>query len=118
MKRTSTTGPMDAAEISSAKALLRLLAWLSPAFPVGSFSYSHGLERAVHDGLVTDAADLREWIEQLLRYGTGWNDAVLFAEAGASLRPAEASPNSPCLRKRLPDRASGTWSRCFKERLF
>jgi len=61
--------------------VLRLMAWLSPAFPVGSFSYSHGLERAVHDDLVTSAPDLREWIEQLLRNGSGWNDAVLFAEA-------------------------------------
>ena len=70
-------GPGD----TSALPVLRLMAWLSPAFPVGSFSYSHGLERAVHDGLVADAADLREWIEQLLRNGSGWNDAVLFAEA-------------------------------------
>jgi len=61
--------------------LLRLLAWLSPAFPVGSFSYSHGLERAVHDGLVRDANELRQWLAALVEYGSGWNDAVLFAEA-------------------------------------
>jgi urease accessory protein len=57
------------------------MAWLSPAFPVGSFSYSHGLERAAHDRLVSNAAELREWIEQLVKNGSGWNDAVLFAEA-------------------------------------
>jgi len=62
-------------------ALLRLMAWLSPAFPVGSFSYSHGLERAVHDVAVADDADLRAWIEALLRHGSGWNDAVLMAES-------------------------------------
>ena len=67
--------------ITTEGALYRLMAWLSPAFPVGSFSYSHGLERAAHDGLVSTAAELREWIEQLLRHGSGWNDAVLFAEA-------------------------------------
>jgi len=61
--------------------VLRLMAWLSPAFPVGSFSHSHGLERAVHDGLVTDAGSLREWLEALLSWGSGWNDAVLFCEA-------------------------------------
>lgn len=62
-------------------ALLRLMAWLSPAFPVGSFSYSHGLEAAVHLELVTDVSGLREWLVDLLSHGSAWNDAVLFAEA-------------------------------------
>jgi urease accessory protein len=75
------------AEAAASTALLRLMAWLSPAFPVGSFSYSHGLERAVHDGLVRNAADLQEWLTALIEYGSGWNDAVLFAEA---MRRAEA----------------------------
>jgi len=44
------------------KALLRLMAWLSPAFPIGGFAYSGGLERAVHDGLVRDAAGLGGWL--------------------------------------------------------
>jgi urease accessory protein len=65
----------------SATTLLRLMAWLSPAFPVGSFSYSHGLERAVHDGLVTNADELRDWLVSLMEYGSVWNDAVLLAEA-------------------------------------
>ena len=76
-------------------ALLRLMAWLSPAFPVGSFSYSHGLERAVHDGLVADAAGLSDWIAALLTKGSGWNDAVLLAEswrqASAGIAPHEAA---------------------------
>jgi urease accessory protein len=62
-------------------ALLRLMAWLSPAFPVGGFAYSHGLERAVHDGLVADAGSLGGWLETLVEMGSGWNDAVLFAES-------------------------------------
>ena len=62
-------------------ALLRLMAWLSPAFPVGGFSYSHGLERAVHDGLVADSGSLAAWLETLVEMGSGWNDAVLFTEA-------------------------------------
>ncbi|MBZ9669831.1 urease accessory protein UreF [Mesorhizobium sp. ES1-3] len=61
-------------------ALLRLMAWLSPAFPVGGFAYSHGLERAVHDGLVSDGDSLASWLETLVEMGSGWNDAVLFAE--------------------------------------
>jgi urease accessory protein len=63
------------------QSLLRLMAWLSPAFPVGGFAYSGGLERAVHDGLVTDAGNLHAWLETLLENGTWWNDAVLMAEA-------------------------------------
>jgi urease accessory protein len=65
----------------STVALLRLMAWLSPAFPVGGFSYSHGLERAVHDGLIADRDDLAGWLQTLVELGSGWNDAVLFAES-------------------------------------
>lgn len=63
------------------QALLRLMAWLSPAFPIGGFAWSGGLERAVHDRLVRDAADLRAWISTVLAHGSLWNDAVLFCEA-------------------------------------
>lgn len=62
-------------------ALLRLLTWLSPAFPVGAFVWSGGLERAVHDRWVGDADGLKSWIETTLFHGAGWNDAVFFAEA-------------------------------------
>jgi urease accessory protein len=62
-------------------ALLRLMTWLSPVFPVGGFAYSHGLERAVHDGLASDRAELEAWLVMLLEIGSAWNDAVLFAEA-------------------------------------
>jgi urease accessory protein len=61
--------------------LLHLLAVMSPAFPVGSFAYSHGLEWAIDAGDVADAEDVRQWIESLLVQGSGWNDAVLFAAA-------------------------------------
>jgi urease accessory protein len=61
--------------------LLQLLAFMSPAFPVGGFAYSHGLERAIDDGVVTSADEAREWIASLLVHGSGWNDAVLFAQA-------------------------------------
>jgi urease accessory protein len=62
-------------------ALLRLMAWLSPAFPVGGFAYSHGLERAAHDGLVANGESLAGWLETLVEMGSAWNDAVLFTEA-------------------------------------
>jgi urease accessory protein len=72
---TATTMP------DAPAAQLRLMAFLSPAFPVGGFSYSHGLERAAFDGLLPDADALREWLADLIAFGSGWNDAVLFAEA-------------------------------------
>ena len=58
---------------------LPLLVWLSPAFPVGAFAYSHGLEWAVEAGDVRDAATLRNWISDLLAHGAARNDAVLLA---------------------------------------
>lgn len=57
--------------------LLRLLTWLSPAFPVGSFGYSHGLETAIREGAVTDPRTLSGWIIGLLEHGSGWTDSVL-----------------------------------------
>jgi urease accessory protein len=58
---------------------LQLLAFMSPAFPIGSFAYSHGLERAIDDGMVKSGDDVRAWVEALLVHGSGWNDAVLFS---------------------------------------
>jgi urease accessory protein len=62
-------------------ALYRLLAWLSPAYPIGAFTYSHGLETAVEEGRVRDRADLEAWLALVLRHGGGWTDAVLLAHA-------------------------------------
>lgn len=67
--------------MTEAATLARLMTWLSPAFPVGSFAYSHGLERAIHDGLIRDRQSLLGWLETLLEQGSAWNDAVLLAEA-------------------------------------
>jgi len=66
---------------ATTSALLRLMTWLSPAFPVGAFAYSHGLERAIDERLVRDRASLIAWLEVLLKRGSAWNDAVLLAEA-------------------------------------
>jgi urease accessory protein len=63
------------------QSLVRLMTWLSPAFPVGAFAYSGGLEAAVCAGIVNDADELRGWLETLLGNGPIWNDAVLLAEA-------------------------------------
>lgn len=60
---------------------LLLHQWLSPAFPVGAFSYSHGLETAVAQDMVTDAATARHWIATSLEHGAGQSDAILLAAA-------------------------------------
>ncbi|HEX8167743.1 MAG TPA: urease accessory UreF family protein [Beijerinckiaceae bacterium] len=60
---------------------LPLMVWLSPAFPVGAFAYSHGLEWAHEAGDVADAAGLEGWLSDLLGHGAARNDAILFASA-------------------------------------
>jgi urease accessory protein UreF len=57
----------------------RLMIWLSPAFPVGSFAYSHGLEWAAHVGTLTDRATLEDWIGDLITHGSLGTDMVLLA---------------------------------------
>lgn len=63
------------------QALYRLLTWLSPAYPVGAFAYSQGMETAIARGIVTDLASTRDWIEDGLTSGSLWSDAVIFARA-------------------------------------
>ena len=74
----------------SASALYRLMAWLSPAYPVGAFSYSSGIEWAVEAGDIADAAALRDWLTVMLTDGGGFADALLFAHAH---RAAESDDN-------------------------
>jgi urease accessory protein len=59
--------------------LYKLMTWLSPAYPVGAFSYSSGLEWAVEAGDVLDAAGLEAWLTVIIGTGSGWCDAVFFA---------------------------------------
>jgi urease accessory protein len=66
--------------------LLRLQSWLSPAFPTGSYSYSHGLEWAVEAGHINDPKSLVDWLEADLCYGSGRNEAIFFSEAWRSAR--------------------------------
>src|SRR5262245_19273734 len=67
-----------------ALALFRLQRWLSPAFPIGSYSYSHALEWAVEAGHVLDRKTLVDWLEAGLRYGSGRNEAIFFSTAWSS----------------------------------
>ncbi len=71
------------------QALLRLLAWLSPAFPVGAFAYSHGLEWAVEAGDITDQNSLLAWVRDVLRHGAGRSDLILLRQAHRASGDAE-----------------------------
>jgi urease accessory protein len=61
--------------------LYRLLAWLSPAFPTGAFSYSHGLEAAAAGGAVYNRATLERWIGAIVTRGSGRIDAAILCDA-------------------------------------
>ena len=101
----------------AAFAELPLLVWLSPAFPVGGFAYSHGLEAVVEAGLVTDAESLCGWISDLLAHGSIRQDAILLAAAwraaGSGDRAALAEVNDlalalcPARERRLETSAMG-----------
>ena len=79
--------------IDQAEKTLILQAWFSPSFPIGSFSYSHGLEAAVQAGFVTDTASLKHWLHNLIEFGSCRND-VIFLKAAYQ---GDNSVNDLCL---------------------
>jgi len=76
--RVDAYGGMTDAELA---ALYRLMTWLSPAFPVGGFSYSSGIEWAVEAQDITDAPSLKNWLAAMLTDGSGFCDAAFLAQA-------------------------------------
>jgi urease accessory protein len=98
--------------------LARLMTWLSPAYPVGGFSYSHGLEWTVEAGKVGDAAMLGDWIEDILNHGAGRSDAILLAEAWRAVAGGDerllaetielAAAFAPSAERRLETLAQGS----------
>lgn len=70
-----------AAEAEDSAALFRLMTWLSPSFPVGSFSYSSGIEWAVEAGDITDRATLQDWLAAMLSDGAGFCDGLFLCHA-------------------------------------
>ena len=73
------------------RAILTLSQWFSPAFPVGSFAYSHGLEWAVDIGEVLDAHAALDWIASVIEHGAGWNDCLFLATAYKAVHPDDLS---------------------------
>ncbi len=103
---------------STEAALARLMIWLSPAYPVGGYSYSHGLEWTVEAGKVRDAATLGAWIEDVLAHGAGRSDVIFLAEAWRALAVGDmaaleqvaelAAALAPSAERRLETMAQGT----------
>ncbi len=77
----ATGGPIPMTTELPAPSLLILAQWFSPAFPIGAFSFSHGLEAMVQSGAVTEAAAFRGWIDTVLHHGAGRSDLILMAAA-------------------------------------
>jgi urease accessory protein len=71
---------VTAAETLSQDMLYRLLTWFSPAYPIGAFSYSSGIEWAVEAGDVNSAETLRAWLESMLNCGAGINEGIFFSQ--------------------------------------
>ena len=84
---------------NSHKDVMTLQAWFSPAFPTGAFSYSHGMESAIHDGLITDAESLKNWIALLLSHGSGRNDGLFLKAAYEGVAEANALCLALCSSK-------------------
>ena len=89
---TNSSAPAVAGGMTEreAAALYRLMTWLSPAFPVGAFSYSSGIEWAVEAGDILDAASLRDWLASMLAEGSGFCDGVFLAHAHRAASSADA----------------------------
>jgi urease accessory protein len=88
--RPDAVGADAAAAASEAAALYRLMTWLSPAFPVGGFSYSSGIEWAVEAGDIADAGALSDWLAAMLAEGSGLSDGIFLAHAHCAVDKGDA----------------------------
>ena len=94
--------------------VLKLAQWLSPAYPVGAFSYSHGLEWAVEASDVSGADSFRDWLEDVLRHGAGRSDVIFLSAAFGAETPetllaidAQARAFAPSAERLLETEAQG-----------
>jgi urease accessory protein len=90
MARMAMDMAMDESVPARFATQFKLLAWCSPAYPTGAFSYSHGMEWAVERGTVATRDGLLDFVIAVLQRGNGWVDAVLFAHAWRAAHQPEA----------------------------
>ena len=94
------------AEPHAGPGLYRLLAWLSPNFPIGAFSYSHGLEAAFSGAAVSDPASLQGWIAAIVGQGSGRMDADILCEAYRAAEDGQFAALDAAKRRGLAFRAT------------
>jgi urease accessory protein len=97
--------------MAEATALYRLLAWLSPGFPIGAFSYSHGLEAAVESGAVHNRASLQAWIAAVVAQGSGRIDAGILLDAHHAALAADIAALGSANRRGLAYRGTAELAR-------
>ncbi|MBE7635339.1 urease accessory protein UreF [Sneathiella sp. P13V-1] len=73
----------------SVAGLYELFSWMSPSYPIGAYTYSHGVEYAVEAGFVKDISTLIPWLRDILEIGGGRNDAILYAESYRAVRAGD-----------------------------
>lgn len=77
---------MDKTGSLDTQALFHLMSWLSPSYPVGAYTYSHGIEYAVEAGLISTREDICSWIAAILDGGSGRSDCIFLAAAHRAVR--------------------------------
>ena len=88
---TSARDPTsETSQRSEAASLYRLMSWLTPAYPVGAYAYSGGIEWAVEAGDICDGNTLRRWLATLLQHGNLFSDAVIFVNAHRAVARGDA----------------------------
>src|SRR5436309_502552 len=94
------------AEPGRTPGLYRLLAWASPSFPTGAFSYSHGLEAAVVDGSISNRTSLQSWMTAVIAEGSGRIDADLVRDAHRAAAAGDAIALAAANRRGVAYRAT------------
>jgi len=101
----ATAGPIRmSTRAGQDRTLLTLAQWFSPSFPIGAFSYSHGLEWLVETGEITGARSFSDWLECILRHGSGHNDLLFLAAAYRARDAAELIEIDAHARAMVPSR--------------
>src|SRR5262249_3499518 len=104
--RPMTTPITSEADRLSDGGLYRMLTWFSPGFPIGAFSYSHGLETAAEHGIVHDRETLHRWIAAILTQGAGRMDADTLREAHRAAAAYDIAALTTVNRRGLAFRAT------------